>query len=408
MMSRSPKGESSAEAVLKLGDLLEQFDERLGALPEPEILTLTEKLGFVLQRERFKKRLAISDTSNYKLIGLGDIAFNPYLLWANAIAQNTGWEKAIISPLYPTFRVRKGYSARFVNYLLCSGYLRSHYGGISYGSVPRKRRATVSDFLNLPIPRQPSLAEQERIVEILDEADAIRKLRAESDRHTAALIPALFHAMFGDPSTNSKNWPLRPAGELMEACDYGTSQKANEEGRGISVLRMGNVTANGRLDLEDLKTVALADNELTKQRLQAGDVLFNRTNSRELVGKTAMWDGRFEAVAASYFIRVRFRADVEHPQHFTTFMNLPFMKRRLAEIARGAVGQANINSKELKSIPVPVPPLPLQNEFAHRVIEIRDVETDQATSRSRLDALFQSMLHRAFNGELRQLNHSLP
>jgi type I restriction enzyme S subunit len=124
---------------LKLGDLLEEFDQRLGARPEPEILTLTEKLGFVAQRERFNKRLAIADTSNYKVIGLHDIAFNPYLLWASAIAQNTKWEVAIVSPIYPTFRVRKGYNARFVNYLLCSGFLRSRYDAISHGSVPRKR-----------------------------------------------------------------------------------------------------------------------------------------------------------------------------------------------------------------------------------------------------------------------------
>jgi hypothetical protein len=66
---------------LKLGDVLEVFDQRLGVCPEPEILTLTEKMGFVAQRERFNKRLAIADTSNYKVIGLHDIAFNPYLLW---------------------------------------------------------------------------------------------------------------------------------------------------------------------------------------------------------------------------------------------------------------------------------------------------------------------------------------
>jgi type I restriction enzyme S subunit len=163
---------------------------------------------------------------------------------------------------------------------------------------------------------------------------------------------------------------------------------------------MGNVTTEGLLDLENLKTVELSDSELTKQQLKEGDVLFNRTNSRELVGKTGMWDGRFEAVAASYFIRLRFRSDIEHPQHFTTFMNLPFMKRKLAEMARGAVGQANINSKELKSIIVPVPPLDLQKKFAERVTEIRELEASQATSRTHLDALFQSMLHRAFNGEL--------
>ena len=246
----------------------------------------------------------------------------------------------------------------------------------------------------------PPLAEQERIVNLLDEADELRKLSTKADSYAATLISALFHKMFGDPESNPKKWPARRAGDLMVACDYGTSQKSNDQGRGIVVLRMGNVTSEGELDLSDIKAVELSDEELAKQRLQPGDVLFNRTNSRELVGKTGLWDGRIEAVAASYFIRVRFNSDVEHSQHFTTFMNLPTMKHRLAKIARGAVGQANINSKELRSIELPVPPLLLQKEFAARVREIRTMQAEQAASRKRLDDLFQSMLHRAFNGEL--------
>jgi type I restriction enzyme S subunit len=284
-------------------------------------------------------------------------------------------------------------NTHFAYYWLCGTDL----SGVAHqADLPSMK---TSDLARLQLP-VPPLAEQERIVRLLDESDELRKLRAQADRRTDALIPALFHDMFGDPDTNPFGWPVTRAGDLMDACDYGTSQKANKEGRGIPVLRMGNVTTDGSLDLEELKTVELADSELAKQRLQVGDVLFNRTNSRELVGKTGMWDGRFEAVPASYFIRVRFRPNAEHPQHFTTFMNLPSMKRRLAEMARGAVGQANINSKELKSIEFPVPPVKLQCEFAARVREIRAMEAEQATSRSRLENLFQSMLHRAFQGEL--------
>jgi type I restriction enzyme S subunit len=246
----------------------------------------------------------------------------------------------------------------------------------------------------------PPLAEQEKIVKLLDDAGELRRLRDQADHRAAALIPALFHEMFGDPNANPYAWPLKRAGSLMISCDYGTSQKANEEGRGVPILRMGNVAVDGRLELADLKSVELKDGELEKQRLKSGDVLFNRTNSRELVGKTGMWDGRFEAVAASYFIRVRFYPEFEHPQHFTTFMNLPFMKHRLAEMARGAVGQANINSKELQSIELPVPPVPLQQQFAKRVAEISALAAEQVNSRRRVDDLFQSMLHRSFNGEL--------
>lgn len=243
----------------------------------------------------------------------------------------------------------------------------------------------------------PPLAEQQRIARLVDDSDELRKLRARADSRTDQLIPALFQEMFGDPARNLQGWPIRSAGELMEACDYGSSKKADKTGRGVPVLRMGNVTVTGNLDLEDLKNVELPREEFVKQQLRTGDVLFNRTNSRDLVGKTGMWDGRFTAVAASYFIRMRFLSGVEHPQHFTTFMNLPFMKHKLAAMARGAIGQANINSQELKSIPVPVPPFAMQEEFAQRVTEVRELEATQAASRLHFEALFQSVLHDAFD-----------
>lgn len=286
---------------------------------------------------------------------------------------------------------------RFLSYYLCSREQQALVGSNQVGGT--RQAVTKGMLLNWEIPLPP-LAEQNRIVKLLDNADELRNLRTQSDRRAANLIPALFHEMFGDPISNPNEWPVKLADEFIKACEYGTSQKANEEGRGIPVLRMNNVRSNGQLDLEEIKTVELGANELSRQRLQIGDVLFNRTNSRELVGKTGMWDGRFEAVAASYFIRIRVCDDIEDPLHFTTFMNMPFMKRRLAEMARGAVGQANINAKELRSIRVPVPPLPLQKVFARLVTEIRGMEAEQVSSSRRLEDLFQSLLQRAFRGEL--------
>lgn len=253
------------------------------------------------------------------------------------------------------------------------------------------------DIGNLEIP-VPPLSHQEQIVGILNESDHLRRLRAEAVRRTADLVPAFYYEMFGDPATNPKGWPISRAGDLMICCDYGSSERPNDESKGTPIIRMNNVTSDGNLDISDLKYVQT--DHLDKYRLQAGDVLFNRTNSRELVGKTGLWDGRFEAVPASYFIRVRFDSQKEHPQHFTTFMNLPLMKRRLFEMARSAIGQANINMKELQSIEIPVPPITLQIAFAALVVEIRAFEAAQTASRRRLDDLFQSLLHCAFHGEL--------
>lgn len=87
-----------------LDEILVEFVERPGSGQEPPVLTLTERNGFVLQSERFNKRLATDDTSNYKVVRRNDLAFNPYLLWAGAVAQNTIVDAGIISPLYPAGR----------------------------------------------------------------------------------------------------------------------------------------------------------------------------------------------------------------------------------------------------------------------------------------------------------------
>jgi type I restriction enzyme S subunit len=93
---------------------------------------------------------------------------------------------------------------------------------------------------------------------------------------------------------------------------------------------MGNVTYDGSLDTTDLKHIEIEDDEREKAAVHHGDILFNRTNSKELVGKTGLWDGRFEAVAASYFIRLRVDRRICHPAYLWAFMNTGFMKRTLA------------------------------------------------------------------------------
>ena len=397
-MSHSRENMLSKDAMLKLGDLLVEFDERLGARPEPEILTLTEKMGFVSQRERFNKRQAIADTSNYKFIGLNDIAFNPYLLWANAIAQNTGWAAAIISPLYPTFRVREGYSPRFVNYLLCSGYLRSRYDAISFGSVPRKRRTSVKDFLDLPIPLQPSLMDQERIVKLLDDADGLRKLRAQAANRTADLIHATFIEMFGDPATNTKHWPIVTLGEIGGTGEYGLNAAAMSEGSGVRFIRITDIDSSGHLRGCEPAFVPHSTPDLNKYELMTDDILIARTGAT--AGKAYIHEPLNErSVFAGYLIRFKINQTKALPLYIFSFLQSSSFWTQLNSHKR-AVAQPNVNAKQLASLRLPLPPLSLQNEFIKRVKEIRELEVEQAASRAKLDSLFQSMLHRAFNGEL--------
>jgi type I restriction enzyme S subunit len=246
----------------------------------------------------------------------------------------------------------------------------------------------------------PPIPEQKRIVEILKRAEGIIRLRREQLAKTRALIPALFIDMFGDPATNPKGWKIAPLGDCIESASYGTSKKASEDGEGVPVIRMGNVAYNGDMDLSDLKYIVLDDQEYHKTRLLRGDILFNRTNSRDLVGKTGIWFDDMDAVAASYFIRVRANRNKLNPFYVWAFMNMPYMKKRLFETARGAIGQANINAKELQAFKIPLADMDIQDSFEQKVAEVRVLEQQASDLLQKQEALFQSLLNHTFAGTL--------
>lgn len=243
----------------------------------------------------------------------------------------------------------------------------------------------------------PELNEQRRIVDILSRADGIVRLRREAQKKTAEIIPALFVDMFGDPATNSKGWTVAPLTNVCSSVDYGSSTKASDDGSGIPLIRMGNVDYSGYTDLSNLKYVVLSPEEVEKYRLLEGDILFNRTNSKELVGKTGLWDGSCEAVVASYFIRVRVKRDMLNPLYFWAFMNTRYMKRVLLDTARGAIGQSNINAKELKAFVIGLPPIKLQNAFEGHCRDMFGIKAQQAEATVKAGATFAALLGRIFN-----------
>jgi len=285
---------------------------------------------------------------------------------------------------------------------LISEYL--YYWSLTYD--PRNQAQTTS-LPSLPISliknakiSIPPLPEQRRLVDILSHAEGIVRLRREAQKKAQELIPALFLDMFGDPAMNPRGWPVATIGQVIESADYGSSKKASDDGAGLPLIRMGNVDYTGYLDLFDLKYVDLSPEEVAQYRLYKGDVLFNRTNSKELVGKTGLWDEPCEAVAASYFIRVRVVRNRLNPFYLWAFMNTAHMKKVLFETARGAIGQANINARELRSFRIGIPSLTSQNIFEWYCRDIFSIQSQQSIALEKAEAIFQSLLHRAFAGQL--------
>jgi type I restriction enzyme S subunit len=286
------------------------------------------------------------------------------------------------------------------------GYHFRQFDFLPYITGTTRAKLTQADLMRVEVP-VPPLAEQERIVKLLDEADELRKLRAQADRRTAALLPALFHEMFGDPAKNPKSWPMKRVEEIavngkrgVTTGPFGTqlgSKDFTREGPevfGIYSLRDANRFRSGGTKRISPQKFS----ELARFNVLPDDVLVSRMGT---VGKVCVVPNNSpQGIVSYHLIRVRLDREQCDPQFFAQLLSVTEAGGvGISQSAKGAI-MSGINAAIVASYRVPVPPLPLQQEFAQRVIEIRALEAGQATSRHRLEALFQSLLHRAFQGEL--------
>ncbi|MBI3148983.1 MAG: restriction endonuclease subunit S [Betaproteobacteria bacterium] len=259
------------------------------------------------------------------------------------------------------------------------------------------RRLTLEKIKAIRVPLPP-IPEQRRIAEILDKADALRAKRRAALAQLDTLTQSIFLDMFGDPATNPKGWPVRTTGDLLESASYGTSEKSEATGE-FPVLRMNNISRTGDTDLSDLKYMNLDEGERDRYLVRTGDVLFNRTNSPELVGKTAIFREARPMAYAGYLIRLRVNREND-PEYLACFLNTAYSKRVLRGMCKSIVGMANINATEVQAIRIPQPPVRVQNEFACRVAGVEKLKSMHRNSLAEFDSLFASLQHRAFRGLL--------
>ncbi len=169
--------------------------------------------------------------------------------------------------------------------------------------------------------------------------------------------------MFGLFPDNEKRWNITTIRELATEVKYGTSIKAANDMLGkYKYIRMNNMTDDGELDFTDMKTIDIPDSELPKCSVKKGDLLFNRTNSADKVGKTAVYNEDEQMVLAGFIIRVRLKNTVL-PEFLSSFLNTDFSKLMLRKMAKRAVNQANINAQEMQDIKLYLPPIVQQRKF---------------------------------------------
>ncbi len=254
-------------------------------------------------------------------------------------------------------------------FICLSSAFYNHALSTSAGSLsPRTNWTALKDF-EFPLP---PLVEQKRITEILWEADEALNQHQQSYSNLMSVKKALLNrltirATGKHPTKYTRlgeipaHWRLATIDDVTSICQYGLSIPLNESGK-YPVLRMMNYD-DGRIIANDLKYVDLDDTNFNSFKVHIGDILFNRTNSADLVGKVGIFDLEGDYVFASYLVRLRADHNQILPDFLNFYLNSDLGHKRLLAYATAGVSQTNISAGNLKKVLVPLPPLEEQMQI---------------------------------------------
>ena len=235
----------------------------------------------------------------------------------------------------------------------------------------------------------PPLKEQRRVAGALWAVEELLSALRTADTRARSLSDSLFAAITGsnakDQTSRGSSWPETNLGSVVFETQYGLSNAPSQTGR-YPILRMSNL-ANNRAIEEDLKYVDLSDAEFETYRLRLGDVLFNRTNSHDLVGRTGVYTLSGDHVFASYLVRIKTDPGRLNPHFLSVFLNSSAGRNRVMEFATRGVSQTNVNASNLRKLRIPLPPTPVQGTLMARLATVDTVRRDFEKRASTLGSL---------------------
>lgn len=364
-MTASPP---SGWCEVELRELLSESDERVGDRSDLPLLSVTKYAGAVLARDRFSRVLASKDLSRYRVASRNSVVIDPMLLWDGVIALQHRFVEGVVSPDYRVFRFTSDTDPQFFDYLAHSPAMRRQYARAARGTNVRRRRISRDDFLAIRIVVPPSHEQREiaAAIKVVDDAilageavveqlDLMRR-RLALELVTRGIARNDGGRVVAGPVTCPSAWQVKRIEQVVSSCDYGLSCAMSLDASGVACLRMGNIQS-GDVVLDDLKYVPRgeADDGLL---LTPGDVLFNRTNSKDLVGKVGLFKGSGRPVTfASYLLRLRVNPELASGEWVAAVLNLDPYQRHIRSMATPGISQANVNRTRLLAIEIPVPTL---------------------------------------------------
>lgn len=283
--------------------------------------------------------------------------------------------------------------------------------------MKKEAKGSTQKFVSLKYLRNfpicyPSLEEQQRIVNRIESLFAkldrakelIENTLAQFEQNKMAILNKAFTGELTvkwrkENNIDLSSWKEKTIDELCTSLKYGTSKKSKPEGS-VVVLRMGNLQ-NGEIDWSNLMYTDDKD-DIEKYLLKKGDVLFNRTNSPELVGKTSIYRGEYPAIYAGYLIKLDYGKDIIG-EYLNYMMNSTKAKHYCYTVKTDGVSQSNINAKKIGAFEIPVPTIEEQQEIVNildkllaKYNKIKNLEQQL----EKIELLKKAILAKAFRGEL--------
>lgn len=280
----------------------------------------------------------------------------------------------------------------------------------SFGGAQPNISQTVIRNLMIPLPfrdGKPDIEEQRRVVarveKLTSRIEQAKKLREEALKETEKIMQTALHQTFKNPE--QKGWKQYTINEITVDLKSGFAcSKKYEVPEGIPHLRPNNIGYYGKLDLS--KIVCIPENmvDLKTYSLKRGDVLFNNTNSKELVGRAALVEEDLNYAFSNHITRIRVNTELLTPEWLVTCLNYLWLKGYFLHICQKWIGQAGINTRMLKSVKVYIPSIEEQKAITERLNKIQKIienfNTQQNKTKAEIESLSQAILKAAFSGKL--------
>lgn len=386
-----------------------------------ELLTVSHITGVTPRRQKNVNMFMSESLTGYKICHPGDIAANTMWLWQGAVGISN--YHGVISPSYNTYRQRTNdYDSKYLDYLLRIQPLIDTYAAYSTGITLSRLRLYPESFLSIYFI-VPPLTEQQHISSYLDvhcsEIDAmLSKTRSSIEEYKklkqAVITQAVTKGVRGEREMKDsgvewigeipKEWDIIKSSRIIKTTQNGLSRRDLEKSEGQIILKLKNITSDGKIDYSFLNRITLSQNELNTYALTTGDFLFVRVNgSKSLVGKCAIFEAISEIVAYNdHIIRVKLSNQC-YNRFFLWYLYSCCGKAEIDLHTSTAAGQYTISGDGLRDITLVFPPIDEQKEIAD-YLDAKCAEIDKLIAKKEqlvkeLESYKKSLIYEVVTGK---------